>query len=318
MKEVSDVRTGDLLQAGDLSYDEHLEKIRDIHTEFRRNLFALSYAVKDAVDQLGEESLASLAHDLAMGKSTLYQFNAIANSRFLYDYQHLLPDVFTSLHHIVILENQLSKQIGSREKAYDQLATFVEQGRFHPSMSINDVRELRSEVENIYAETIKESRALNFRKAVSKTTLVTGSESGSLDWFLSEKKVFKTLLITPTEQMLRKYSQIGYTEEDIANEYPIAEINDQTRDGSILGALLMPNRYLPVGMMMLSAWGFSYSDIHARPNKHQLLIGFRGTKRTIEVGTESSIAEQLQNIGKAPFVTVWGDPSDLKDWSHIT
>lgn len=318
LKEVSEYSAGELLSAGELSYDEHLEKIRDIHTEFRRNLFALSYAVKDAVDQLGEESLASLAHDLAMGKSTLYQFNAIANSRFLYDYQHLLPDVFTSLHHIVILENQLSKQIGSREKAYDQLATFVEQGRFHPSMSINDVRELRSEVEQIYAETTKETRALNFRKSVSGTTLVTCSESGSLDWFLSEKKVFKTLLITPTDQMLRKYSQIGYTEEDIANEYPIAEINDQTRDGSILGALVIPNRYLPVGMTMLSAWGFSYSDIHARPNKHQLLIGFRGTKRTIEVGTETCIAEQLQIVGKAPFVTVWGDPSDLKDWSHIT
>lgn len=317
MKEVSDVRTGDLLQAGDLSYDEHLEKIRDIHTEFRRNLFSLSNAVKDAVDQLGEDSLASLANDLGMGKSTLYQFNAIANSRFLYDFQHLLPDVFTSLHHIVTLENQLRKYIGDAQKAYDQLATYVEQGRFHPSMSINDVKELRTEVDNIYTETTKDSRAIDFRNAVSGTTLASGGENGSLEWFLSEKKVFKTLFITPTNDMLKKYAQIGFTEEDLANEFPIAEINDQTRDGSILGAVLVPNRYLPVGLMMMNAWGYSYADIHARPDKHQLLIGWRGTARTTEISTFTPIPEQLQMFGDAPFVTVWGESSKLNDWSHI-
>lgn len=316
-KEVSDTRSGDLLHAGQLSYDEHLSKIRDIHTQFRRNLFSLSYAVKAAVDQLGEDDLASLARDLGMGKSTLYQFNAIANSRFLYDYQHLLPDVFTSLHHIVTLENQLQKYIGNADRAYDQLATFVEEGRFHPSMSINDVKELRSEVDSIYTKTTKVSRAIDFRNTVSGTTLASGGENASLERFLSEKKVFKTLFITPTNHMLKKYAQIGFTEEDIANEFPIAQINDQTRDGSILGGVLVPNKYLPVGLMMMNAWGYSYSDIHARPEKHQLLIGWRGAARTTEIDTFAPIHEQLQMFGDEPYVTVWGEWSKLKDWSHI-
>ena len=317
LKELSDVRTGDLLQAGDLSYDEHLEKIRDIHTEFRKSLFALSYAVKDAVDQLGEESLASLAIDLGMGKSTLYQFNAIANSRFLYDFQHLLPDVFTSLHHIVILENQLKKYVGDTQKAYDRLSVLVEQGRFHPSMSINDVKELRSEVDRDFNDSNQEQRAIDARDKISGTVLATGGENGSLEWFLSKKTVFKTIFITPTNDMLKKYAQIGFTEEDIANAFPIAEINDQTRDGSILGAVLVPNRYVPVGLMMMNAWGYSYSDIHARPNKYQLLIGWRGTARATEISAHIPVPEQLQMFGDGPFTTVWGETSKLNDWSHI-
>ena len=316
-KNITPVGSGELVEKGSLTFEEHVSKIQSIQTQIKRNIFELANAVSDAYDQLDSSSVSALAQQLGMGRSTLYQWKAISESKFLNQYQHLLPDVFSSLYSIVTLEGKVRAVSSSDSETYERLATFVDEGRFFQEMSNGHVRELISEVDYELKRRINSDRAITKRDVVADTALATGGNTDTLANFLEKKVVFKTFLISPSFDVLKKYASGGFTEEDIHIDLPVTDLRDITTDGSILCALLVPNRYLPTGLMMMNAWGFAYSDIHARPDKHQLLIGWRGASQQVSINSFTPIAEQLQILGSPPFLSVWGKETNLNDWSHV-
>ena len=303
--------SGQLLGANELTLDDHIEKIGEIRTQIKEAVLEFANAVKDAYDQLEDDTFTELAKQLGMGRSTLYKWCGIANSKFLMNNQELLPEAFGSLYGIVEVERMVIAEHGETG-AKKYLGNFVKKGLFHPTMRIEDV----SNIKNRVKEDFDKGRAAAQRNATGHT-VPQRPTSKPIDDLVSKKKVYKTFVIEPPKEDLIKFSQSGYFQDDIRREIPIDRLLDQTADGSVLGVVIVPNKYLPTGLEMMSAWGFTYADIVPAEEKRQMLIGWRGRGNPHRLQTEYDLFEELERIGKTPRISIWYETEGRKGWSSV-
>ena len=300
---------GELLDPNQLTFNEHLERIQKLRNSIRKSVLEMANAIKDALDQLEDETFTHLANELGMGRSTLYKWKDIADSNFLTNNQDALPESFTSLYKIALIEKKVVKVKKTDSLSY--LRDYLDKGIINPQMTIEDVNVLKK----LIAEDFLKSKAAKQRKttghSVPSRTAIT-----SIKDLVSKKKVFKTFIIEPNQADLSKFSEVGYFDEDIRTEIPIDKLLDSPLDGSVLGVIIVPNRYLPTGLKMMSAWGFNYADLVPAEDKRQMLIGWRGRGKNLRwLETEHELFEEVERVGQRPFISIWYDTGSRTGWS---
>ena len=301
---MTEVKTGELLDQNTLTLNEHIERIQTIRSRIRRGVMDMAIAVKDAYDQLDESTFTELASNLGMGRSTLYQWLDIGNSPFLEHHHPALPETFTTLHKITLMEKSLLRE-ANEQVARERLEGFINDGVFHPKMKLEDVKRAYDQIKGSTARiTYQTSRATE----PAKTTI---------DELVSARSVYKTIVVEPSLEHLKQFSQHGIWEDDIAKELPIYKLTDQTADGSVLGVVLVPTKYLPAGLMMLSAFAFTFADAFTAKNSRIILVGWRGRATKFRLSGEEELEDEVYRVGSAPRLSIGYEPfRDEDGWSY--
>jgi hypothetical protein len=305
---MSESVTGELIGANQQTFQEHIERIQSIRNRIKKSVLEMSDAVSEAYEQLGDETFTELAKQLGMGRGTLYKWKDIAHSKFIADQRDMMPETFTSLYEIAVIEKKVRQE--NKKGADKVLKDYVTSGLVHPKMSIDDVMNLKTSV----ARGLMSLVALNQRKNTNHIQPLKSSKS-SIDKIVETKKVFKTFVIEPRTEDLKKFSQDGFFDQDIRGALPIDRLTDTSIDGGILAVCIVPNKFLPIGLKMLKSWGFKYADIVSGEEKRQMLIGWRGKSRPVRLETEHDLFHELERVGQEPRISIWYENLKRPRWS---
>ena len=108
-----------------LTFREHLERILVERDKIRDGVFGMSYAIVEAIDQLGEQTQDELALELNMTKGTMSKWIAIGRHKTLQNNSDKCPNTFGALYQLTTLDKQLQLNYGEEKgkKKFEEIFT---------------------------------------------------------------------------------------------------------------------------------------------------------------------------------------------------
>ena len=128
-----------------LSLDEHIERLLRAQTKFREGLYEFIDALKDAKDQLPENTFQNeLGLRLGMKKSTLSKWIAMGSSDYLMSKRDQLPPTLFSLYVFTLIEKKYHQYYG--EQCFPIMDRLIKNGQITPHSERNDLEVILQEI----------------------------------------------------------------------------------------------------------------------------------------------------------------------------
>ena len=308
-KRIKKVVSGEVIPSNTLSLEEHVDRIQGIQNQIKTSMFDLASSIKSAIDQLGLSENPTTRYEftnaIGISESNMYKWKRIAESQFIHSYQHLLPDVFSSLYDITTLEQKIERYISDNpEEVLQKLVEYVDTGRLHLRTKQTEVKELIKGLEKRHRGQEDLSRENRVREQIAQKSHPEKALKSSIGSLVKRKKSFKSFVIQPSVEVLEKYSGDDVYVSTIREELPICDLRDTHHRYQLICCLSVPNKYLQVGMKFLDAFGFKYSQMNLDSSGEPILIGFRGKPKTVD-RTETNPFIICEVYGNHPFISVW-------------
>jgi|APSaa5957512576_1039674.scaffolds.fasta_scaffold09572_2 hypothetical protein len=311
--------------------DNHVLKIQSAIENVRLSIFNLVSCVKIAYDDLGEDTFQKdLANRLNMNPSTLSRWKNIGESTFLTNNQSSLPETFSTLYDLTQLEKKYVDEYGEND-GQKRLQKLIDQGKVSLKSKQTDIKELLSIIDKKTKAKKKKQRENNILGLVNKSISTTTSKE-TLDELLMKGSVFKSFVIIPPDELLSRWGNEGYSDEDIYQEFPIAELRSPSVNDVIQCLILVPGKKINTGLKILSGFGFNYRDMFIPTqmddglklikSEKVILRGERGSGGNIKNSLIDSysindILKFSESIGSTPSILVFED-TDQKGWTCVT
>lgn len=311
------------------SVSEHVAKIENALNLTREALFNVIAAIKEARDDLGEETFdKELAHQLSISQAVLSKYLKIADDPLLLKRQESLPPTVTTLYELAQTHAELVKTHGSKqgEAEFKELLDSVSK-KTEAAEIADYLKKLRKEAAAA-AKKQREDKLL----AVSRAGATEGKaahELTTLSALANAKAVFKTIFINPPADALKLAADIGVFVEELAERYPIADLRAPSQGETVQGFVYCSASHIQAGLKLLTAAGFQFRDVFSPSSgakgfellrsEKLLLRGERGapTHPTLTAQVEANDAGALsiaQELGGEPRLYVFASQA-LDGWT---
>jgi len=243
------------------SVSEHVAKIENALNLTKQALFKVIAAIKEARDDLGEETFQKeLAHQLSISETVLTKYLKIADDPILLRRQESLPPTVTTLYELALTHSELVKTHGAPqgEAEFKELLD-----------SVNKKTEA-AEIADYLKKVRKEAAAAAKKQREEKVLSVSGASTSegkatqeltSLSALVKEKAVFKTIFINPPADVLKLAADIGVFVEELAGRYPIADLRAPSQGETVQGFVYCTASHIQAGLKLLTAAGFVFRDV---------------------------------------------------------
>jgi hypothetical protein len=260
----------------------------------------------------------------------LSRWKNIGESTFLTNNQSSLPETFSTLYDLTQLEKKYVDEYGEND-GQKRLQKLIDQGKVSLKSKQTDIKELLSIIDKKTKAKKKKQRENNILGLVNKSISTTTSKE-TLDELLMKGSVFKSFVIIPPDELLSRWGNEGYSDEDIYQEFPIAELRSPSVNDVIQCLILVPGKKINTGLKILSGFGFNYRDMFIPTqmddglklikSEKVILRGERGSGGNIKNSLIDSysindILKFSESIGSTPSILVFED-TDQKGWTCVT
>jgi len=313
------------------SVAEHVARIEAALNRVREALFDVVVALKQARDELGEETFQKeLAHQLSISQATVTKYLKIADDPLLLKRQDSLPPTMNTLYELALTHAELVKAHGAEqgEAEFKELLDSVNK-KTEAAEIADYLKKVRKEV----AAAVKKQREEQLL-AVSKSSAEEKAtqELTSLSALVQAKSVYRTIFINPPDDVLKWAGADGVFIEDIAKRLPIADLRAPSQGETVQGFVYCAARHIDAGLKLLSAAGFHFRDVFSPSSgvkgfdllkdEKVLLRGERGapTHPTLNAQVEASDPGAIsiaQELGGLPRLYVFASQA-LDAWTCAT
>ena len=313
-----------------LSIDEHVFRISNAINNTKRSMFELVQVVKNAHEQLGDGVFGKeLAEKLNMSPSTLSKWKNIGESGFLSNNQDLLPNTFSTLYELTKLEKKYVEEYGN-DQAYKKLQSLIDEGRVSVETQQSEIQDLLNQFDRNSKAKNKKNREDKILKLVNKTLSSTNNKT-TLNEILESGEVFKTFVVTPSDELLSRWGDDGYFDTDIFDEFPLVELRSPSLTETLECFIVVPAHHVGTGIKILSGFGFNYRDLfvpnmnsnsyHLLKNEKVLLRGERGSAKSVKKNVITSLElddllKFAEEVGSKPNLLVFNE-TEREEWSCL-
>ncbi len=320
----------EIIAHGELTLDEHVERIQGCLQRTRDSIFETVIAISECKEQLGDSVFQiDVAEQLGMNASTLNRWLSIGNSTFIMSNQENLPSTFSSLYNLTQVEKKY-KEFYPKTSA-DKLQELIEGNKVTLLSQQNDIQEIQKQIEKKIKAEKNKAREANLL-SLGDSTLQSVSRKTTLDEVLSNREVFRTIVVTLDSARISKWGDAGIFEEDIAEEFPLHEVRSPSTTESVVCLIKVPIKKIDVGIKVLKTFGFIYRDCFVPQeiasgelqNMSAELVVVRGTRGGNQNVMRGNIASEktddildfCENNFNKPLLLVFDD-TDRTDWVII-
>jgi hypothetical protein len=314
------------------SVTEHVARIEAALDRAREALFKVIVAVKEARDDLGEETFnKELAHKLSISPAVLSKYLKIAENPFLLKRQESLPPTVNTLYELAQAHAELVKVRGAHqgETEFKELLDSVNK-KTESAEILEYLKKIRKEASSA-AKKQREEKVLAVSGA-SPAADAAPSNVTSLADLVKAKEVFKTIYIDPPDSVIKLASDIGVFVEELAERYPIAELRAPSQGETVQGFVHCKASEIQAGLKLLNAAGFTFRDVFSPSSGVKgfdllrgdklLLRGERGAPThpmlTSQVdATDAGAVKIAQELGGSPRLYVFGS-EPVEGWTTAT
>jgi hypothetical protein len=313
-----------------LSLDEHIERLLRAQTKIREGLYEFIDALKDAKDQLPENTFQNeLGSRLGMRKSVLSKWIAIGSSDYLMSKRDQLPPMFSSLYVLTLIEKKYSQHYG--EKCFRIMDRLIKNGQITPHSERSDLEVILQEI----TQRIRQDDQIRRQDAIlslSGGRFAPDRPAETLDEYLADNTRFRSFVVIPPDRLMRKWSDNGYFASDIAEEFSLHDLRAPSMAETLSCLIKVKMRDIETGIKLINAWGFAYRDTIVPPSandrctvlvdEYVLLRGERGqgkritTKACLSFDTDD-ILEFAEQNSTEPSLLVF-DTTSRPDWSCLS
>ena len=313
-----------------LTLDEHVKRLLDARAKIREGLWEFIDALKDARDQLSQNTFQNeLGNRLEMKKSSLSRWLAIASSDYLMSKRDQLPAAFYSLYVFTLIEKKYHQYYG--QKCFPIMDRLIKNGQITPHSERNDLELILQEI----TQRIRRDDQLRRQDAIlslSGGRFAPDRPAETLDEYLADKTRFRSFVVISPETQMRKWSDNGYFASDIADEFPLHDLRAPSMAETLSCFIKVKMKDMETGIKLINAWGFAYRDTVVPPSSNDrctvlvdeyvLLRGERGqgkritTKVCLSFDTDD-ILEFAEQNSVGPNLLVF-DKTGRTDWSCLS
>ena len=236
------------------SVDQHAINIKTAIENTKKSLFNLVTVVKQAYDDLGDEVFQKeLAEKLDMSPSVLCKWKQIGESKICFKNINKLPETFSTLYDISLLEKEYVKKYS--EKGIDKLQRLIDKGVINNQTIQSKIQEILREIK----DELRDRRVFDIEELKSKTA-ITISNNKQLNSLLNDRRTFQSFVVKLNKKQLSQWSE-GYLEDDIAKDFPVSELRDLSIKQTVQCLIILPAKSINIGLKVLQAFGFTYRDM---------------------------------------------------------
>ncbi len=320
----------EIIAHGELTLDEHVERIQGCLQRTRDSIFETVIAISECKEQLGDSVFQmDVAEQLGMNASTLNRWLSIGNSTFIMSNQENLPSTFSSLYNLTQVEKKY-KEFYPKISA-DKLQELIESNKVTLLSQQTDILKIQKEIDEEIKKKSKKAREAALL-SLGDSTLQSVSRKTTLDEVLSNREVFRTIVVTLDSEQISKWGDDGVFEEDIREEFPLHEVRSPSTTESVVCLIKVPIKKIDVGIKVLEAFGFTYRDCFVPQeiasgelqNMSAELVVVRGTRGGNQNVMRGNIASEktddildfCENNFNEPLLLVFDD-TERADWVII-
>ena len=310
----------EILDIGELSFQEHVEAIRTHQDRIKEAVFDFIQSIRLAFDQLGADVFEQdLAKELKLSASTLNRWKSIGSSPVIEQNIDSVPPVFSSLYEITLLEKLYVEEKGE-DAGSAEVQKLINRGSISPTTETKDIR--------FFVDKVKRERLDKKRKLKEQLLLDHEGSAGydhpnsylTLADAVSVGAKFRTIAAAPTRDLLTKWADPAFLRSDLQAEFPISEVRGRSEIDSITCLLKVPNSRIDVAIKILQASGFSYRQTFfsdkPQPSNHVVVFGQRGMSKKIEDANTNDLFELAMHLGTAPYLMLF-ETCNHKEWVVI-
>jgi hypothetical protein len=319
----------EIIAHGELTLDEHVERIQDCLQRTRESIFETVIAISECKEQLGDSVFqVNVAEQLGMNASTLNRWLSIGNSTFIMSNQENLPSTFSSLYNLTQVEKKYEEFYSN---SADKLQELIEGNKVGLLSQQNDIQEIQKQIDKKIKAKKNKAREANLL-SLGDNTLQSVSRKTTLDEVLSNREVFRTIVVTLDSEQISKWGDDAVFEEDIAEEFPLHDVRSPSTTESVVCLIKVPIKKIDVGIKVLNAFAFNYRDCFVPQdaasgklqNMSLELVVVRGTRgANQQVMSENILSAKTDDIldfcesnFSEPMLLVFDD-TERADWVII-
>ena len=265
-----------------MTFREHLERILTERDKIRDGVFGMSYAIVEAIDQLGEQTQDELALELNMTKGTMSKWIAIGRHKTLQNNSDKCPNTFGALYQLTTLDKQLQLNYGE-EKGKKKFEEIFTKKKISPQTTRADVDSIIKLQKDLFTKNKKQSFQQYLHDIEDREEEKKPKNVYTLKELLKVKKFFNTFLVYPSDKQLLKWNKLHFPSY-IHEDYPLTECRNTSHTGTIRMFIVLSNPMIEVGMKLLNAWGFNYKFTYTPRDDYKdkfMLYGERGSDNHI-------------------------------------
>lgn len=327
---MSDQNSMEILNPNELSLKEHVSIILEKQNKIKESVWDYIESIKIAHEQLGSDVFDSeLSKELGMSSSTLNRWKSIGSSQIVSENKDNLPPVFSSLYEVTLLEKQYTSFYGN-SVGLKKVQTLINRRSITSNTETKDIKHF---VDEIKREKLDKKRLEKEQFLIQKSGKVGYVEEqySSLREMVEKGGKVRTIVCVPPSGLLTKWSDSGFSNSDLNDEFPISEIRGRSESISINIFVVVPNHRIDVGLKILKSGGFSYREtffeqhqnVGFSSNKGGLVVvfgqrGMGGSTRSVQSSnsTIKGVIEISEQIGEKPYLLLF-DTHNGDGWVSI-
>jgi len=313
-----------------LTIEEHITNIIDARENMKEGLYEFIQSIRNANEQLPIKSFQNeLGLRLNMKKSVLSKWISIAQSKFIEKHLRKLPPSFSSLYTITLIEKKYIQMYPLNPQHY--MCHLI----YSRKLSSNsDRHECEVHLKRITQQIAREKQLIRHDDILSLSggTLASTKTKKSIFEYLDGNKRFRSFVVIPSDEQISLWSDDGYLQMDIANDFPLHELRTPSITENVSCLIKVKMKRIDTGIKLLSSWGFSYRNVIVPPltnayctildEEYVMVRGERGQEKKLTnpscftLDTEDILDFSEQNYN-GPNLLVFGDTL-REDWSCST
>ena len=323
---------GELIPKGHLTLQEHVKVITEKQLRVKEAVWDYIQSIRVAFDQLGSDVFDSeLAKELGMTSSTLNRWKSISLSEVVVENRDQLPPVFSSLYQVTLLEKQYKDFYGP-SRGVKKIQSLINRRSINPNTETKDITFF---VDQVKRERLDQKRLEKEQYLLDQQGSVgyeVGEKYSSIQEMVEQGVKVRTIVVSPPQDLLTKWSDMGFSSSDIDEEFPVSELRGRSEVQSINYFVVVPNSRVDVGLKILRSGGFSFRQIFY-PNhegygfsgeRSQPVVvygqrGMGGSVRNVS-STDTSlegVCQIAEQIGEGPFLVLFGE-NEREGWLSVT
>jgi hypothetical protein len=308
---------------------DHVERIESALTNLKSALFEVVAVIHEAKEQLGDDVFfKDVAERLSISPSMVTKIMKISDCPQLVERRDQIPASWTTLYEMTLLRKSIQEFEGTA-KGDRTFTALIDTGKIDQKTERNDIFELTKPWKDKFRAKLQKKRERDILALTGKQiTNTTSTENVKLADLIARKETFRTFLITPPPSILQKWQDDAVFEMNIEAEMNIAVLRNPSQASTIQAFVVVPLKFLPSGLKILAASGFSYREAliphqpktgFARINDDVIILrGERGAAKKITIPKHSEtglrvVIDIAEQIGSKPRLHVFATEQS-KDW----
>ncbi len=304
-----------------LTLDEHIARIEAARAQVAASLYDFCQTLCDARDELGDSVFqGELSARLGMSRPYLNRMLAIGDSAFIRERRQDLPEVFTSLYELSLIEKGYERLYG--EQHYQQhLHRLIDDRTIDRNTTAKDIRLVKQDVES----QLKSYSTFSAVKALKPANVPEEEVKAprSFSRLVDDGHKFLNIVVDLTD-----FEDPGSKPDKFAELVPLDELVDATTKNTAHIFIRIQASRLDFGFRFLGSTMFQYADIFTNydflepsvsgtlhlSKETVVLRGFYGDKphkvmpRKRLLGTKlPQVMDFAENVAMKPNLLVFGN-----------